>query len=155
MSPLIRFIRIPAHTNTQTHTVRNHISIIHTENRDECSHTNKVIPWKDWTEKNYLLNAPLLTYITQAYCMYVHMQVAVPSTHTHVGHVRFVYICVTPVVLTPNRCEIPRCHGCACDLLVRVRDLCAQATKSLWNVTSVHKTVRCVKLTFGEDSEDI
>ena len=26
---------------------------------------------------------------------------------THVGHVRFVYICVTPVVLTPNRCEIP------------------------------------------------
>ena len=49
----------------------------------------------------------------------------------HVGHVRFVYICVTPVVLTPNRCEILRCHGCACDLLVRVRDLCTQATKSL------------------------
>ena len=49
----------------------------------------------------------------------------------HVGHVQFVYICVTPVVLTPNRCEIPRCHGCACDLLVLVRDLCAQATKSL------------------------
>ena len=49
---------------------------------------------------------------------------------THVGHVWFVYICVIPVVLTPNRCDIPRCHGCACDLLMRVRDLCAQATKS-------------------------
>ena len=44
---------------------------------------------------------------------------------------QFCLRCVTPVVLTPNRCEIPRCHGCACDLLVRVRDLCAQATKSL------------------------
>ena len=54
-----------------------------------------------------------------------------PYISAHVGHVRFVYICVTPVVLTPNRCEIPRCHGCACDLLVRVRDLCAQATISL------------------------
>ena len=37
---------------------------------------------------------------------------------------------------TPNRCKIPCCHGCAFDLLVR--DLCAQATKSSWNVTSVH-----------------
>ena len=53
------------------------------------------------------------------------------ASTTHVGHVRFVYICVTPVVLTPNRCEIPRCHGCACDLFVRICDLCAQATKSL------------------------
>ena len=37
--------------------------------------------------------------------------------------------CVTPVVLMPNRCEIPCCHGCACDLLVHVRNLCAQPTK--------------------------
>ena len=47
----------------------------------------------------------------------------------HVGHVRFVYI-VTFVVLMPNRCEIPHCHGLACDLLMHVGDLCAQATKS-------------------------
>ena len=66
----------------------------------------------------------------------------------HVGHVRLFTLC-DPVVLTPNRCEIPRCHGCACDLLMRVRDLCAQATKSSCSITSVHKTVRCVKLTFG------
>ena len=57
--------------------------------------------------------------------------------------------CVTPVVFTPLRCKIPRCHGCACDLLVRVRGLCAQATTSSRNVTSVRKTVRRVKLTFG------
>ena len=26
------------------------------------------------------------------------------------------------MVLTPNRCKIPRCHGCTYDLLVHVRD---------------------------------
>ena len=61
----------------------------------------------------------------------LHRDVSHTNHSLHVGHVRFVYICVTPVVLTPNRCEIPRCHGCACDLLVRVRDLCVQATNSL------------------------
>ena len=46
------------------------------------------------------------------------------------GTCPFCLHCVIPVVLTPNRCEIPRCHGCACDLLVCVRELCTQATKS-------------------------
>ena len=46
------------------------------------------------------------------------------------GTCTFCLHCVTPVVLTSHRCEFPRCHGCAYDLLVRVRDLCAQATKS-------------------------
>ena len=45
------------------------------------------------------------------------------------GACPFCLHCVTPVILTPNRCEIPCSHGCTCDLLVSVRDLCAQATK--------------------------
>ena len=56
----------------------------------------------------------------------------VRSTRSRIacGTCPFCLHCVTPMVLTPLRCEIPRCHGCACYLLVCVRDLCAQATKS-------------------------
>ena len=36
------------------------------------------------------------------------------------GTCPFCLHCVTPVVLTPLRCKIPHCHGCACDLLVRM-----------------------------------
>ena len=32
------------------------------------------------------------------------------------GTWQFCLHCVTPAVMTPNRCKIPRCHGCACDL---------------------------------------
>ena len=46
------------------------------------------------------------------------------------GTCPFCLHCVTLVVLIPNWCKISRCHACACDLLVRVHDLCTQATKS-------------------------
>ena len=39
------------------------------------------------------------------------------------GTCQFCIHCVTPKVLTPEKCEIPCCHGCTCDLLMRVRDL--------------------------------
>ena len=54
----------------------------------------------------------------------------------HVGHSSFVYIVWPLWFWHPKRCKMPRCHGCACDLLVRVRNLWAQATKSSWSVTS-------------------
>ena len=51
------------------------------------------------------------------------------------GTWQFCLYCVTPVVLTPKKCEIPLCHGCACDLLMRMRDFWAQATKSSCSIT--------------------
>ena len=71
------------------------------------------------------------------------------------GTCQFCLHCVTPAILTPNRCKVPRCHRCVCDLLLCVCDLCAQAIKYSGNFTSVHKTVRCVKLMFGLDKEDL
>ena len=79
--------------------------------------------------------------------LFKHLQEEI-SPDTACATCPFCLHCVTPAILTPNRCEMPRCHGCACDLLMCVRDLCTQATKSSGNVTSVYKTVRCVKLTF-------
>ena len=59
------------------------------------------------------------------------------KVHIHVPCSLCVCVCVcvclillmNGVVLTPIRCEMPCCHGCACDLLTRVCDLCSQATK--------------------------
>ena len=46
------------------------------------------------------------------------------------------FILCDPCGFDTQRCEIPRCHGCACDLLVRVCDLWAQGTKLSCSVTS-------------------
>ena len=112
-----------------------------------CHNYRKFIQESHCITCGHILATEMLKNVLKLHCK-LHPNVN-KTNMSHTWDMSILFTLCDPCCLTPLRCEIPRCHGYACDLLVCVRDLCTQATKSSRNVTSVHKTVRCVKLTFG------